>query len=807
MRRPALAGRTLAILACTCLFARGLAAQSDGAIEGRVQEVGTNRSLGSAQVLVDDRAAAVTDTSGWYRVRGVRPGWHRVAVRLIGFRGMVLDSVFVRAAATSRADFELTPSAVELEPLVVTAPIDELLDPLATSTEQKISAADLRDLPVSSLEEAIALSAGTVGQSYRGGRIGEESFILDGLGVKNQLDAASGGLGLHIPPDLLGEASLVTNGFSARYGQALSGLVNVVTRDPGDAWEGRAALETDRPFGGGARPRSRPRRGPGRRPDRGRRRDRGRDRRRRPAGRRSGERTAAGQPPRPAPPAAESPAPQQRRAVERRGQAGRPDQLRARCSARSASTPRTSGCCSIPSTSTPSTSRRSQRLRGDLVSGHLQLRNGPRSRVPLIVDLRGGRFVREFLRGQLDGTVDYKVGALTGSRLPRRRRRPGPRAEPVARPDPGAGRTGPERRHALGRARPSSSAGASRGDLGYNRFGETRLQLDATYGGIRQVDLFVGGEWAAQQVRTYQRVLGFLPVGDTVPPAAVSGVLAAEPGGLCRGPDAGGRRRRDCGAPVRPVRLPDRERGRVARRRADREPALRGVDGAQGRHRGGELRPVHPGARLPVSGRRRLRRHHAHRPLPPRQSQPRLREGHPVRVQRPVPADRGGLAPGRRVPEAARRPRGLGPARRRPGLDDLRQRRRGHGAGPRDPGRAGAAERLWLPRRVHPAGRQGHLHRSVPAQPPAGDRSPDGRHDPARTGRVPARLRPAAHAHRDPARQGTGRARAPGARRAADRRARGRHHRARALRACPSRATIPWSRIRWWDRPTARGCR
>src|SRR5215217_3261150 len=250
MRPPWRLRPMLAAAAGVLLTAGTLAAQSDGAIEGKVQEAGTARSLGSVQVLVDDGVGAVTDTSGRYRVRAVRTGWHRVAARLIGFRGVVLDSVFVRAGATSRADFELTPSAVELAPLVVTAPVDDLLDPLATSTEQKITAADLRDLPVSSLEEALALSAGAVGQSYRGGRIGEESFILDGLGVKNQLDAASGALGLRIPPDLLGEASLVTNGFSARYGQALSGLVNVVTRDPGDAWEGRAAIETDRPLGG-----------------------------------------------------------------------------------------------------------------------------------------------------------------------------------------------------------------------------------------------------------------------------------------------------------------------------------------------------------------------------------------------------------------------------------------------------------------------------------------------------------------------------------------------------------------------------
>jgi outer membrane receptor protein involved in Fe transport len=64
--------------------------------------------------------------------------------------------------------------------------------------------------------------------------------------------------------------------------------------------------------------------------------------------------------------------------------------------------------------------------------------------------------------------------------------------------------------------------GGSRGDLAWNRFGETRVQLDATYGGIRRVDLFVGGQYSAQQVRTYQRILGFMPPDDTVPPAAVS---------------------------------------------------------------------------------------------------------------------------------------------------------------------------------------------------------------------------------------------------------------------------------------------
>jgi outer membrane receptor protein involved in Fe transport len=471
-------------------------------------------------VLVDELAGAVTDTSGMYRIRGVRTGWHRVAARLIGFRAVVLDSVFVRAGATIRADFELWASAVELAPLVVTAPIDELLDPLATSTEQKISAADLRDLPVSSLEEAIALSAGTVGQSYRGGRIGEESFILDGLGVKNQLDAATGGLGLHIPPDLLGEASLVTNGFSARYGQALSGLVNVVTRDPGDAWEGRAAIETDRPFGGSL--------------------DHGLDR----AAVRAGGPIAGGvgivaavdvagrldddpvnapPPDDPLDPRTDQPGLLPHNSGEQWNGAAK------------LVVPVTSGAV-LRVFGIHSEDQRllydnaykyaldfapAQRLRGDLVSSHLQLRTGPRSSVPLIVDLRAGRFVREFLRGQLDGTVDYKVGALTGSRIHVVGEDEARALSPV--PDPIAGLAEPVLSDATPWGVPAFFlGGASRGDLGYNRFGETRFQLDATYGGIRSVDLFVGGEWVAQQVRTYQRVLGFLPAGDTVPLPAVS---------------------------------------------------------------------------------------------------------------------------------------------------------------------------------------------------------------------------------------------------------------------------------------------
>ena len=517
-RKPLLAA--LAVGAAALAVASRAAAQAEGVIGGQVRHAETRAGLPAAQVLVDDRIGAVTDTAGRYRVRAVRTGWHRVSARLIGYRGVVLDSVFVPAGATVTVDFDLEPTLTELDPVVVTAPYDAVLDPLATSTEQRISAEDLRDLPISSLEEALALSAGSVGTSYRGGRIGQESFILDGLGVKNQLDASSGGLGLQIPPDLLSEASLVTNGFSARFGQALSGLVNVVTREPGESWEGRVAYENDRAFGGSQ--------------------DRGLDRLVLGAGgpltgrlglvtvldvsgRMDADPVSAPTPSDPRDPRSATPYPLPHNSGEQwTGAAKLVVPVTGRATFRALGLhSEDQRLLYDPAYKYDPEYGPAQRLRGDLVSGHLQYTSDPRAGLPLVVDLRAGRYVREFLRGELVEQPDYAVGALTGSRFHFIGEELAQDLSGSTAPIPGLRE--PEASVRTPWGVPAFFLGSgSRGELAWNRFGETRLQLDGTIGGIPDLDLYAGGEYVAQQVRTYQRALGFLPAGDSVPAPARS---------------------------------------------------------------------------------------------------------------------------------------------------------------------------------------------------------------------------------------------------------------------------------------------
>jgi hypothetical protein len=405
----------LGILVWTLVFPRVANGQAEGSIAGRVLDM-SGAGLSQAQVLVDEHLRALSDTAGVYRARGIRSGWHRISARLIGYRSVVQDSVFVGGGTTVMLDFSLEINPLQLSPLVVTAPLDPVLDPLATATEQKITAEDLRQLPVSSLEEAIALSAGSVGQSYRGGRLGEESFILDGLGVKNQLDASTGGLGVRLPPDALSEASLVTNAFSARYGQALSGMVNVVTKEPGESWLGRLAYETDRPLGGTW--------------------DFGLDRLVAQGdgpifgrvgllaavdlgGRLDADPVNAPAPTDARDPRSQSPSLLPHNSGEQLSALGK---LTVPLNERF--TVRLLGLHSEdqsllydPAYKYDLTLAPAQRLKGDLLTGHVQYMSSPNQGKPLIVDLRVSRFSREFGRGTLSSEVDYAFGGITGERF------------------------------------------------------------------------------------------------------------------------------------------------------------------------------------------------------------------------------------------------------------------------------------------------------------------------------------------------------------------------------------------------------
>ncbi|HSE26671.1 MAG TPA: TonB-dependent receptor [Gemmatimonadales bacterium] len=512
-----------AVAGALAVAAAPAAAQTSGAIAGRITDRSTGLPVAEVSVIVDRGIRGdISDTAGRYRAREVRSGWHHLRAQRIGYRPFVAESVMVSAGQTTTLDIALTPVAVTLDSLVVEARVDPVLDPLATRTEQTYTAEEIRRLPISSVGEAIALSAGAIEGSYRGGRLGQESFILDGLGIKNQLDASTGELGLRLPPDILTEASLVTNGFSARYGQAVSGMINVVTRDGGERWAGGAKYETDRPFSGAG--------------------DLGLDRVVLMAdgplpfgiravavvdatGRLDADPVNAPPPPDPRDPRAEQDWILPHNGGEQYDLTGKLTvPLGLRHSIRLFGLRSVAQRLLFDQTFKYDTDLApAQRLTGTLLSGHYQYSAAAAARLPVVADLRLGWFDREFLRGELVETPDGRFGAFSGETYEFLGEDLARRQDTVAATAPLPGYRTPSLSDRTTWGVPAFFLGTgSRGDLGWSRFNELRTQLDVALGTGRTTDVYIGGEVVDQRVRTFSRIQGWAPVGDTVPPATAS---------------------------------------------------------------------------------------------------------------------------------------------------------------------------------------------------------------------------------------------------------------------------------------------
>jgi hypothetical protein len=506
--------RRYAVL-CLALAAGPAAAQTNGSIIGHVRQRDGAAPIAGAQVGLDGRWVTQTDSTGYYRIREVRSGWHLVTVRAIGFETVRRDSVLVRAGQISLVNFTVDVYTID-KPVVVEAYADSMLDPAMVATVQRIGAEELRRFPVTTLDEAMALSAGAVGESYRGGRLGQQAFVLDGLGVKNQLDASSGPLGVRIPPDLLTEAALATNGFSARYGQAISGLINVVTKDGSDRWSGRGAYESDRLFSEGA--------------------DLGLDRAvvsvDGPLGPRAGlvavldmEGRLDADPVN-APPPADARDPRHDHPTLLPHNSGERYDAAAklRIPLGGAQTLRLFALRSAdqrllydPAYKYDTRWAPARRVIGNLLSAHLQ-----RATNTFTADFRAAYFSRAFIRGTLTEQPPYRFGAVTGRSFHFT-------GEELAKAQdtlvtrgalPGFGAPDWSDRSPWGV--PAFFRGAaSNGELTWNQYRELRGQADFSVGGPR-ADLYFGAELSRQRVRTFQRALGYLAVGDSVPPPAAS---------------------------------------------------------------------------------------------------------------------------------------------------------------------------------------------------------------------------------------------------------------------------------------------
>jgi len=253
----------------------GLAAERAEAQTGKITGVVTDGATGApvegAQVLLQGTGYGQTSgANGRYFILGVPPGNYTIQARRIGY-GTQQTTVVVAIDVTRDVNFKLSNAANTLQTVQIVESQTNLVELKQTGTTQSISQEELQTLPVRNIKDALQLQAGftdvpqvstdltsftaarrvgTTGIQIRGGRAGETMTLIDDIPVNNFL---FGGPAIDVSNKAVSGVSTIKGGMEPQYGNALSGVVSLATREGGTTIQGALDYETSKigtSFGG-----------------------------------------------------------------------------------------------------------------------------------------------------------------------------------------------------------------------------------------------------------------------------------------------------------------------------------------------------------------------------------------------------------------------------------------------------------------------------------------------------------------------------------------------------------------------------
>jgi outer membrane receptor protein involved in Fe transport len=230
------------------LMAAATARAEPGNITGKVLDGKTKDALPFSNVVVAGTPyGAMSMEDGSFFMRNVPEGTYTLKASYMGYEPEEIESVIVRPYTTTETDFNLYRTVLHTaEEVLVTAerPMVEVDVP---TTVRSITEEELREMPVTNIEDVVGLQAGVIESDdeihIRGGRTDETLYVIDGVKMKDLMSGKSSLI--DVSARSVAEMDVITGGFSAEYGQALSGIVNVKLKEGGPRTKGYVEYAVD----------------------------------------------------------------------------------------------------------------------------------------------------------------------------------------------------------------------------------------------------------------------------------------------------------------------------------------------------------------------------------------------------------------------------------------------------------------------------------------------------------------------------------------------------------------------------------
>jgi outer membrane receptor for ferrienterochelin and colicin len=239
------------LLSLTVLTSAVLFAGETGKLAGRVLDAESRTPLPNANVVVRAQwggeketpltriLGGVTDQDGRYFILNIPPGTYTVEASMLGFQKGKTIKVQVSVDRTTPLDFLMTSDAIPMEAVVATAERNGIVKD-RTSSAAQVSSEEIQVLPVENFTDVVTLQAGVTvdaggGLHIRGGRSSEIQYYVDGIAMSNPFSSS---LAVPVENNAIQQLQVISGTFNAEYGEALSGIVNIVTKEGGENYSG-----------------------------------------------------------------------------------------------------------------------------------------------------------------------------------------------------------------------------------------------------------------------------------------------------------------------------------------------------------------------------------------------------------------------------------------------------------------------------------------------------------------------------------------------------------------------------------------
>lgn len=228
------------------IISHHLFAGTTGKLTGKVTDAETGEILPGINILIQGTTMGdASDINGEYLINNIPPGSYTIIVSGVGFSKQTFLEVQISADFTTNLDLQMSTESITTETVVVQAK-NAMIRKDLTSSHTTVDAKTIESLPVESVSQILTLQAGITqgagGELHiRGGRANETSYTVNGMSISNPYDNTQT---VVIAPNAIQELSVVSGTFNAEYGNALSGIVNTITKEGTDKFHGSATFYT-----------------------------------------------------------------------------------------------------------------------------------------------------------------------------------------------------------------------------------------------------------------------------------------------------------------------------------------------------------------------------------------------------------------------------------------------------------------------------------------------------------------------------------------------------------------------------------